>query len=90
MTTEPRTEAGRALLDEFCEVGDSWAVTPDSVHRLSLRLLAIEAEAARLALEDVAERVRGLPKFALVDAPGLDFVLAEDVLTLLSTKEEGS
>ena len=85
MTTELRTGAGRDLLLSFA---GPWNDVPRDI--IESYLPRIEAEAARRALEDAAERVRALPKFALVDAPGLDFVLAEDVLSLLSTKEEGS
>ena len=86
MTTEPRTKAGRALNERLgwfaSEKGDT----------LREGILAIEAEAARLALKDTAERVRGLPTFddgAI--SRSTDVVLPcvdrAAVLTLLSTEE---
>ena len=80
MTTEPRTEAGQSAVT-------AWHLPP----RIAA---AIEAEAARLALEDVAERVRALPTFddgAI--SRSTDVVLPcvdrAAVLALLS-KEEGA
>ena len=79
--TKPRTESGQRMLDE----------NGTSKTRL---VLAIEAEATRLALEDVAERVdKELGRVEREYAKQGDLALAEAqltaVLTLLSTKEEG-
>lgn len=57
-------------------------------------ICGIEAEAARLALEDVAERVRGLPDGSLANSHGgavlHGLVSRAAILALLSAKEEGS
>ena len=78
MTTAPRTEAGRAH-DARC--GSRHAVTD---------ILAIEAEATRLALEGVAERVGAMPTFGWRDTPDGDgaTVNRAAVLALLSSASE--
>ena len=61
---------------------------------LPLRIAAaIEAEAARLALEDVAERVRGLPDGSLANSHGgavLHGLVSRAAVLALLSEEEGS
>ena len=82
MTTEPRTNTGQSAVT-------AWHLPP----RIAA---AIETEAARLALEDVAERVRhGLvvddfEEEAVYDTRRGWEAAIRAVLSLLSTKEEGS
>ena len=96
--TEPRTEAGLALLVDLDAVGALDGATGDNRPYVTTSILAIEAEAARQALDEVAERVGKLPLYQNAEAGVTttetttkrlrDFRAA--VLALLSTKEEGS
>ena len=85
-TPEPRTEAGRRTLgDWYLNVGDKQRFADD--------ILAIEAEAARLALEGVAERVRAshddvcLCPFDGTD-PDCNLVVSAELLSALLSPAE--
>ena len=90
--SEPRTKAER---DSVIGAMPWYDESDPDYSELDAALAAIRAEAARRALEDVAERVRGLPTFddgAM--SRSTDVVLPcvdrAAVLAMLSTKEEGS
>jgi hypothetical protein len=77
----PETEAGRAL-----HISHAAYVAPDNAFRIEVwrkDILAIERQAATLALADVAGKVRGLPGFPVNADDGPEVVFRAAVLALL-------
>ena len=87
MTVEPRTEAGKRLLDWF-----GGPMKPGEARNLQSSIAEIESEARAAALREVAEAVRALPmsQYPMVKGAAVQALIDRDQVLRLLTETTGA